>query len=101
MMPILAALLGSLEVLLVTWLVLVISHGGGVWFIVSLIAYFAWSVYVGGTLKTMSLMLASAAMLAWVYSSFGIVAAVAAYGGLIVLGELLPFGKSRPDESTE
>lgn len=98
MMPILAVLLGSLEVLLVTWLVLVISHGGGLWFIAGLVAYFAWSAYVGGTVKSMAMMLASACLLAWVYLNFGIVAAVAAYAGLIVLGELLPFGKSKPDE---
>jgi hypothetical protein len=98
MMPILAVLLGSLEV---TWLVLVISHGGGLWFIAGLVAYFAWSAYVGGTLKSMAMMLASACLLAWVYLSFGIVAAVAAYAGLIVLGELLPFGKSKPDELAE
>ena len=101
MMPILAVLLGSLEVLLVTWLVLVISHGGGLWFIAGLVAYFAWSAYVGGTLKSMAMMLASACLLAWVYLSFGILAAVAAYAGLIVLGELLPFGKSKPDELAE
>ena len=46
----------------------------------------------------MSLMLASAAVLAWVYLSLGMLAAVAGYVGLIVLGELLPFGKSKPDE---
>ena len=98
MMSILAVLLGSLEVLLVTWLLLVIFHGGGAWFIAGLLAYFAWSAYAGGTLKSMSLMLASAAVLAWVYLSLGMLAAVAGYVGLIVLGELLPFGKSKPDE---
>lgn len=101
MMPILAVLLASLEVLLVTWLVLVIAHGGGIWFIVGLIAYFAWSAYVGGTLKSMMLMLASGAILAWVYSGFGIVAAIVAYVGFILLGELLPFGKSGADESPD
>jgi hypothetical protein len=101
MMSILGVLIGSLEFLLVTWLVLVIAHGGGAWFIAGLIAYFAWSAFVGGTLKGMALMLVSASLIAWVYLSFGIVAAVAGYAGLIVLGELLPFGKSKPDESTD
>jgi hypothetical protein len=101
MMLVLSVLLGSLEVVLVTWLVLVISHGGGLWFIAGLIAYFAWSFYVGGTLKSIAMMLASASLLAWFYLSFGIVAAVAAYVGFIVLGELLSLGKPKPDALAE
>jgi F0F1-type ATP synthase assembly protein I len=101
MMSILALILGSFEVLLVTWLVLVIFNGGGGWFVGGLIAYFAWSAYAGGTLKGMALMLAIAAVLAWVFSSFGVVPAVLTYIGMIAVGEILPSKKTKPGELTE
>ena len=101
MMYVLAVAFGGLEVLLVTWLVLVIANGGGLWFIAGLMLYFLWSALIGGTLKSVALMLLSAVLLASGYASFGIVAAIFTYLGLIVLGEILTFLKSKTESEED
>jgi hypothetical protein len=101
MLTVIAMFLVSLEVLLVTWLVLVISYGGGFFFIFGLVLYSLVSVYLRKSLKSIILMMITAVILAWSYSMFGLVAALLAYVALIVLGEYLPFVKDKDENSDD
>lgn len=101
LLTLVAMALVSLEVVLVTWLVLVIFYGGGFLFIAGLVLYSILSVWFRKSLKSIVLMMITAVLLAWSYSTLGLLAALLVYVGLIILGEFLPFVKDKGENSDD
>lgn len=82
-------LLGSLEVLLTVWLVLLVIEGSG-WGLMGLIAYYIWSLYIGGTALKLVITTISSVCLAFTFLYFGFWIAVLAFIGFAIIFEFIP-----------
>jgi len=85
----LGIVLGSLEVLATVWLVLLVIEGSG-WGLMGLLAYYIWSLYIGGTVLKLIITTISSACLAFIYLYFGFWIAVIAFIILAILFEYAP-----------
>ena len=96
-MYLLALILGSLEVALVVWLFIFILEGY-LWAWVGLIAYYAWTLYIGGNFTKLLLSTISGVGLALIFLNYGFWYALGAFIILLIIFEFIPRGNDEQDD---
>lgn len=84
-----SVLIGSLEVLLVTFLTIMTYHYAS-WWGFGLLAYFLYCFAIGAALKTVMVLAITGAILTVAYVRYGILGAIGLYALILFIVEFLP-----------